>query len=82
MKTYLHLPIAIMVVLLFGFVSDAQALNDYAGWAFAVKMTVNNPSATSTTNYPVKILVPAKTYIDAGKMNSDMRDIRFADAAG
>lgn len=60
----------------------AEALNDYTGWSNRVKININNPTTTSATNYPVMISVPAKTYIDAGKMNSDMGDIRFADSAG
>ena len=75
----------LVLAFLISFQSPAEALNDYTGWANKVKININNPTTTSLTvpaNYPVKISVPAKTYIDAGKMNSDMRDIRFADSNG
>ena len=87
MKNYTKIVYLIAVAFILGFNSTAEAADVYstAGWAYKVKININNPTSTSPTvpaNYPVKIAVPAKTYIDAGKMNSDMRDIRFADSAG
>ena len=70
------------VLFVLGFNSPAEALNDYSGWAYKVKIIVNNPTTAAPVNYPVRINVPAKTYIDAGLMNSDMHDIRFADNNG
>jgi hypothetical protein len=52
----------------------------YDAWAYKVKININNPGA-SRTDYPVRIEVPAKAYIDAGRMNSDMRDVRFSQGA-
>lgn len=82
MKYCIKIISLLSVALVLGAYSTAEALNDYSGWAYKVKITVNNPTATAATNYPVRIDVPAKTYIDAGSMNSDMGDVRFADSAG
>ncbi|MBI4687384.1 MAG: DUF2341 domain-containing protein [Nitrospirae bacterium] len=53
----------------------------YSTWQYKLKITVNNPGS-SVTDYPVRINIPAKTFIDAGRMNSDLRDIRFSDSSG
>ncbi|MDI6795048.1 MAG: hypothetical protein QME81_19640, partial [bacterium] len=34
------------------------------------------------TNYPVRIDIPAKLFIEADRMNDDLRDIRFSDVEG
>lgn len=82
MKSHISAIFLLAVTLVLGAYSSAEALNDYSGWAYKVKITINNPTATVATNYSVRIDVPAKTYIDAGSMNSDMRDVRFADSSG
>lgn len=77
------LSIAILIAIILGFSALARAADPYNGvWANKVKIKVTNPTVTSAANYPVRINVPAKTYIDAGLMNSDMRDVRFADSNG
>lgn len=52
----------------------------YDAWAYKVKININNPGA-SRTDYPVRIEVPAKDYIDAGRMNANMSDVRFSQGA-
>ncbi|MEW6680685.1 MAG: DUF2341 domain-containing protein, partial [bacterium] len=47
-----------------------------SGWRYKVKIRINNPGP-ARTNYPVRIEVPTTPYIDSGRMNSDLRDIRF-----
>ena len=82
LKKIAHTTASVLVAALLAVPGTALALNDYTTWTSKIKIKVNNPTATNATDYPVRIEVPAKTYIDAGKMNSDMRDIRFADSGG
>ena len=53
----------------------------YETWDYKVKIKIVN-SGGSRTDYPVRILVPAKLYINARRMNEDCRDIRFSDSSG
>lgn len=46
-----------------------------------VKIKISS-TGTVATNYPVRINVDAKTLINAGLMNSDMRDVRFENESG
>ncbi|MEW6482495.1 MAG: PilC/PilY family type IV pilus protein [bacterium] len=46
------------------------------GWGYKVKIRINNPGP-ARTDYPVRIEVPTTPYIDSGRMNSDLGDIRF-----
>ena len=82
LKVMLKLVPVLALALVLSASSCAWALNDYSGWAYKVRISVNNPTSSAATNYPVRINVPAKTYIDAGNLNADMRDLRFADSAG
>jgi Tfp pilus tip-associated adhesin PilY1 len=52
---------------------------DTVPWAHKIAITVNNPGATTLNDYPVRINVLAKTFIDAGMMTSNLADIRFSD---
>jgi PilY1 beta-propeller domain/Domain of unknown function (DUF2341) len=70
-----------MSVIAFIFISLTHALSAeavYDSWAYKIEITVNNPGS-SATDYPVKINIPAKTFIEANRMNSDLSDIRFSD---
>ncbi|MFQ5559642.1 MAG: hypothetical protein ACE5FU_03515, partial [Nitrospinota bacterium] len=51
----------------------------YNSWAYKIRINVNNPSGSSKSDYPVRLEIPAKTFIDAGRMNKDLRDMRFSD---
>ena len=49
---------------------------------YTMKIKISNPTANTRSNYPVRVDIPAKTLIEAGRMNSDLRDIRFHDSSG
>ena len=49
----------------------------YDLWRYKVKINVYNPGS-DRTDYPVRIEVPANVYIDAGRMKSDLIDVRFS----
>ncbi len=67
------LTLFVLMALLWAVPSEAV----YNTWNYKVKINANNPGA-SRTDYPVRIEVPADIYIEAGRMNSDMRDVRFS----
>jgi len=81
---YLHW---LVQLVLSGVVIAASALPAQGGgyyddvWAHRMKITVHNPGSGSA-DYPVRIEVPAKTLIEAGKMRNDMADLRFSDSSG
>ncbi|MEW6006870.1 MAG: hypothetical protein AB1595_01775, partial [bacterium] len=54
----------------------ATLFSQPSGWRYKVKIGINN-EGPARTNYPVRIEVPTTPYIDSGRMNSDLRDIRF-----
>jgi hypothetical protein len=74
MRKYIYAIVCMMTVFIYSLPAEAV----YDTWAYKIEITVNNPGS-ATTDYPVLVNIPAKTFIDAGRMNSDLRDIRFSD---
>ncbi|MBU2519979.1 MAG: DUF2341 domain-containing protein [Nanoarchaeota archaeon] len=66
------------------FSTQANAQDEWwnENWQYRQKITVDENSGTTLTEYQVRLLVDTSSLVSASKMNSDCSDIRFTDDAG
>ena len=74
----LKLPVILWVSFLFNHTILAQLQN----WRYEVPVTVNNSSNLHLNNYQALLVINTRAYINAGYMQPDGRDIRFASSCG
>lgn len=60
------------------FVSNTYAQSCLTDWQYAKSITLSNSNASDLTDHQVKITFDSQALIQAGKMNSDGSDLRFA----
>ncbi|MBU1599786.1 hypothetical protein KKG61_06765, partial [bacterium] len=69
--------LSIIFIVIKASLSSAAGRAPYESWAYSVKIKVTNPGQPRT-DYCVRLEIPTTPYIDSGRMNSDLRDIRFS----
>jgi len=77
----------VFVLFLFNFLffshSQVKAQGWLSGWAYRKPITIDNTAnSNNLTDYQVLVTLDTQSLISAGKMQSDCRDIRFADSDG
>ena len=70
------------ILILLSFVFSSSALAQLQNWRYEVPITVNNLSSVHLNNYQALLVINTRYYINAGFMQSDGRDIRFASSCG
>lgn len=74
--------VKLLVIILFSFNFSSSCLAQLQNWRYEVPITINNQSSVQLNNYQVLLVINTRNYINAGFMQSDGRDIRFASSCG
>jgi hypothetical protein len=72
----------LVIILLFSFVFTAQGYSQLQDWRYEVPVTITNNSGSWLSNYQVLMRIDTRMFINAGFMQPDGRDIRFASSCG
>ena len=74
--------IKLLIIIFFSFLYSSSCFAQLQNWRYEVPITINNVSGVYLNNYQVLLLINTRYYINAGFMQSDGRDIRFASSCG
>jgi hypothetical protein len=70
------------ILFLLSFVLTARCYSQLQDWRYEVPVTITNNSGLWLSNYPLLMRINTAMYINAGFMQPDGRDIRFASTCG